>query len=144
MKKNRKKGVGSMIASNLMINEICPLITRYTAEIAEDDPDIKLRNEIKKVVRIIKSKKSKEFISKHIQYSKDVRFGEPVIKGTRITVNEIAESIIDEKLTPSETIKHYPSIENEEQISAAMIYYFSKKVINQPKFLLYVWFGIKI
>lgn len=90
----------------------------------------------------IKYKENKEYdrlIKEYIVSDKKVRNGEAVIKGTRITVEDIVYIVRDENWK-KDIYKQYPSIQNEKQILAALLYVVKYK-IGSIKFLLAILFG---
>ncbi|PWK80219.1 uncharacterized protein (DUF433 family) [Mucilaginibacter oryzae] len=64
---------------------------------------------------------------KLIEVDAEVRFGKPVIKGTRITVYDVLQ-LLAQGVTHEEIIKDFPQL-NEEQILACLAYAANKKRI---------------
>lgn len=64
---------------------------------------------------------------KLIEVDAEVRFGKPVIKGTRITVYDVLQ-LLAQGVTHEEIIKDFPQL-NEEQILACLAYAANKERI---------------
>lgn len=93
------------------------------------------------------AEKSKEKINKYVGRNNNVRNGQVIIKGTRITTKELL-SIMSEYSNNEEISKEYknvydyiftqyPSIDNESQIIYGILYEVLK--MNKMKFILRVW-----
>lgn len=84
----------------------------------------------------IKFENKNKMINKYIVKDKNIRNGKATIKGTRITTDDML-CIISEANSEKDLLKYifeqYPSIENKEQIIAALKY--SMKKVNTFKFI---------
>ena len=125
-------------------------------QIAEDIEDIELKektnekaNKIALFIAIKKSKDLDKLVNEYIIKSKEIRDGKAIIKDTRITPIElmycVAEKIKEDKKEKTfEEIrdylyKQYPSINNENQIKAAVSYIIKKEIPTMK----YIWTILK-
>ena len=68
-----------------------------------------------------------ELVKKHIEINPEVRFGKPVIRGTRLTVEDIL-LMLAEGMSKEEIIEEYPQLD-EEKIRAALYFAAHKEKI---------------
>jgi uncharacterized protein (DUF433 family) len=65
-------------------------------------------------------------VTDYIIIDKEVRFGKPIIRGTRITVSDVLNWLADGE-TPEQIIEDFPQL-NKEQIAACLKYAASKEI----------------
>lgn len=90
-------------------------------------------------IKYKENKKYNELIDKYIICDPNIRDGEATIKGTRITVEDIVYIIMEDNWK-KDIYKQYPSIKNEKQILAALLYVVKYK-IGAIKFLIAILLG---
>lgn len=79
--------------------------------------------------KLIKSDYAQDLIKKYIQKDKKNKHCQYIIKGTRITVEDIIRILaIKENAELEDIKKEYPSLENIEQVIAAILLYADKKL----------------
>lgn len=82
-----------------------------------------------KVKNIINTSYAKGIVSKYIIKEKTINLGRATIKGTRVTPEDIGRILLsNENITIKDIIEEYPSLSNEEQVLAGLIYYVDKHI----------------
>jgi len=82
-----------------------------------------------------------KFLERNIEKNKNIRSGKPVIKGTRITVEEIV-SMVFSGMREADIIEQFNRRITKQNITAAMVYDFKTRGKYQIFFFLY--FGMKL
>lgn len=77
---------------------------------------------LKLIKELQKSSEMKQLINESIVITPSIRFGKPVIKGTRIAVEDVIK-LIGNGLSVKEIMKEYPSIDEEKKVFAAIAYF---------------------
>lgn len=97
--------------------------------------------DIIQVMRRVRTVEAKRILNEHIEKKKDVCNNQPVIKGTRITVEQAIDIIYEnctkkgDKINFEAITQNYPSIQKEEQLIAAVLYYLKQNT----KKVSYIW-----
>ena len=143
--KNKKKGEMDMTET---IENVAEILDTYGVKQEQKKDSPKLNA----IITFIKLKEiannNNNLIEKYIEKNKKIRNGQVVIKGTRITPNElilIINEVFDDKTMKTENVfeyiqKEYPSIDSEEKIVAGIMY--SIKKFNTLKYILgEIFFG---
>lgn len=141
---NQKKKGGFTMTDVLSIYDM-EQIVENVKDIEVEEKANEKANKIALFIAIRKSKELNELVNKYIVKNKEIRDGKAVIKGTRITPIElmycVAEVLKNNKNEKTfEEIRdylyeQYPSINNENQIKAA-ISYVIKKEISTIKYIV--------
>jgi uncharacterized protein (DUF433 family) len=90
------------------------------------------------LVNVVEKDDIIKLINDNIEKNKSIRFGKPVIKGTRISVYDVVDLVV-ENYSTREIMEQYPTIDNENQIRAALLYYFNKHIRRDIRFRIYLW-----
>lgn len=137
--KNKKKGEMDMTET---IENVAEILDTYGVK-QEQKKD---RPKLNAIITFIKLKEiannNNNLIERNIEKNKNIRNGQVVIKGTRITPNElilIIDEVFDNKTLKTENAleyiqKEYPSIDSEEKIVAGIMY--SIKKFSTLKYIL--------
>lgn len=137
--KVNKKRKGAIAMTDVLTNVEC-IMENYENELLEKDSEItkvEIILLVYKMKKIVKSEYAQKIIKDNIVKDKTINEGRYTIKGTRVTPEDIERIICNKEkgLTFEEILKEYPSLENEEQIMAA-IFFFVQKNIKWSKVLL--------
>lgn len=115
-----------------VVTNIKDMIEKSDIQVNCSNPKVDIIHDFMKVKRL--ARKSKEEIKKYTERNKNVRNGETVLTGTRITTKELM-LIVDEAIDTSTnniieyTMKEYPSIDCKEKIIYGLLYEIKKKNI---------------
>lgn len=81
----------------------------------------------RKVKRAVNTEYAQELMKKYIIKDKTINSGRATIKGTRVTPEDIGKALfIKENMDVKDIIQEYPSLTNEEEVLAGLIYYINK------------------
>lgn len=131
----KKKKKGGLAMTNVLVEEL----------MRAENYSINIKNKKLEQIKLLftikyrENNKYNELIDKYIVCDKRIRDGEATIKGTRITVEDIVYITMEEE-SKKNVYKQYPSIKNEEQILAALLYVVKYK-IGTIKFLIAILLG---
>ena len=115
---NSKKGGISMEAM-LKLNSCDLNMFRETSKLYDTESLKKQLGNLYKIKNdICKSESYKKLVATYLSTDKKVRSGETVVSGTRITIKEIYEWCMVERLNVEEILAEYPGL-TEEQIAVA-------------------------
>lgn len=82
-----------------------------------------------KMKKIVKSEYAQKIIKENIIKDKTINEGRYTIKGTRVTPEDIERIICSkEEVTFEDIYNEYPSLENENQIMAGILFYVQKNI----------------
>lgn len=97
------------------------------------------REQFHRLIEVIDTdEKIKKMISDNIEKNRSIRFGKPIIKGTRITVEEVIGLLAD-NYSIDEILKQYTTLQNTEQVRAALLYYFNTNMRRNLRYRLSLW-----
>lgn len=84
------------------------------------------KSESKEYLKLIKKLQNdseiRQLIDESISTTPSIRFGKPVIKGTRIAVEDVIK-LIGDGLSVKEIMMEYPTIDEEKKVYAAIAYF---------------------
>lgn len=82
-----------------------------------------------KIKKAINEEYAQELMKKYIVKDKAINSGRATIKGTRVTPEDIGRILlIKENINIKDIKKEYPSLSNEEEVLAGLIYYIDKNI----------------
>lgn len=82
-----------------------------------------------KIRDVIADEEAQELMKKYIIKDKTINSGRATIKGTRVTPEDIGRILVKrENMDIEDIMEEYPSLDNEEQVLAGLMYYVKKKV----------------
>lgn len=82
-----------------------------------------------KIKKVINEERAQKLIQNYIVKDKTINSGRATIKGTRVTPDDIGRVLlVKENMEIEDIIKEYPSLENEEQVIAGLIFYVDKNI----------------
>ncbi len=123
-----------------VINELKPLVMMEEYNNSDAYSKEEIKTMCRELVKLASSEKAKKLIKNNINIDKKVRFGKPTIKNTRITVEDIANMVF-EGYNVNDILEQYPSLDCEEQVYAALLYYFNHYIRNSLRFKVCMYLG---
>lgn len=120
------KRKGANIMTNVLINAE-NIIDNY----CEEPKNSKLETILLycKIKKVINEDYAQSLVKKYIEKDKAINSGRATIKGTRVTPEDIGRILlIKENMKIKDIMKEYPSLNNEEEVLAGLIYYMSKNI----------------
>lgn len=123
------------VGDNMMKNIILENFVKNNCFFDEKNKELSKFDLIKFVFNLDKNEVCLKLIEKHIIVNHDIRFGKPIIRGTRLTVEDIVSFIKYNKNIKSlkEILIEYPSLTSE-SVMACIIY----SLLNTSKIKLVI------
>ena len=82
-----------------------------------------------KVKQVTHGEYAKELVNKHIIKDKTINSGRATIRGTRVTPEDIGRVLVyKDNVKVKDILDEYPSLTNEEEVLAGLIYFIDKHV----------------
>lgn len=82
-----------------------------------------------KIRDVINDEEAQQLMKEYIIKDKTINSGRATIKGTRVTPEDIGRILLKkENMEVKDIMEEYPSLENEEQVLAGLMYYVRKNV----------------
>ena len=126
-----KLGKGADSMTNVLVNAN-DIMDTYEEK---DEIRNKKLSKIEKILLYLKIKNTanseyaQNLIKKYIGKNKEINSGRATILGTRVTPEDIVGLLLTrEKIEVEDITKEFPSIENNDQIMAGLMYYFSNNL----------------
>ena len=124
-------GKGAKLMTNVLAN-VDNIISNYEEKKNIDNKLVSKAELIVLYLRIkdvINNKEAQQLMEEYIIKDKTINSGRATIKGTRVTPEDIGRILLKkENMAVKDIMEEYPSLENEEQVLAGLMYYVRKNV----------------